>query len=558
MPVVTLYADRLRTLVGGGITFQQIVDKLPLLGVHIEEQAGDHVRVEYDPNRPDYSTDYGVARSLRGSFGIETGLPRHDLKGSTFRIEVDPSVKEVRPCISGMLVKGLKLDDETIRQIISMQEDLCNGIGRKRHRLAIGIHNSDVVVPPLTYKAVPSSFRFVPLEHDRELSIEEILSSHPTGRKYGHLVSGHDLYPVITDSKGTVLSFPPIINGNATRVTTSSSNLFVDVTGAKPTVLEDALAIMAEAFWDAGAEVHGIEVLDGAESFQAPDLSPSSMTVPARAVSDLIGLSFKPSAIVSALRRARFNASIVGSRVKVEIPRYRVDILHIVDVAEEVMYGYGFEKLEPDFTFVYTVGSLSPRTHLIEAIRRTAVGVGLQEVMGYSLTSKEVLYDRVHRPSDGAIKVAASKSALFEYLKDMIVPTHLQLLAENVQEAYPQNIFEVAEVFTPDPSAEAGVKEDLHLAVALSDNAASFTDARSVLDTILLKTFAAKATYRRSSLPFLVEGRTAECLLDDRPIGFVGEVDPKVIIGFGLRAPVSVFEISLSSFFDKVAIKERV
>jgi phenylalanyl-tRNA synthetase beta chain len=154
--------------------------------------------------------------------------------------------------------------------------------------------------------------------------------------------------------------------------------------------------------------------------------------------------------------------------------------------------------------------------------------------------------------------VAASKSALFEYLKDMIVPTHLQLLAENVQEAYPQNIFEVAEVFTPDPSAEAGVKEDLHLAVALSDNAASFTDARSVLDTILLKTFAAKATYRRSSLPFLVEGRTAECLLDDRPIGFVGEVDPKVIIGFGLRAPVSVFEISLSSFFDKVAIKERV
>ncbi len=263
MPVITLRKDRLQALVGGNLGFKELVDRLPHLGLHIEEVSEDSVKVEYDPNRLDYSTDYGIARSLRGSFGLAKGVPRHRLLKSDVIFSVDISVKKVRPCIAGLLAKGVELDDETIRQIISMQEDLHNGLGRKRAKLAIGIHDADAVKAPLKYSTVRSSFRFTPLDSKVPLTIGEILSELPTGRKYASLVSAHEIYPIIIDAKKTVLSFPPVINGNTTKVTPQTKNLLIDVTGTDRRVLEDCLALLAEVFWDAGAQVFSVGVRDG-------------------------------------------------------------------------------------------------------------------------------------------------------------------------------------------------------------------------------------------------------------------------------------------------------
>lgn len=558
MPVITLHEDRLRSLVGGGLSFEKLVERLPDLGLHIEEVAKGSVRVEYDPNRLDYSTDYGIARSLRGSFGISTGAPRHRLERSDVVFKVDPSVKEVRPFIAGLLAKGIVLDDETIRQMISMQEDLHNGLGRKRAKLAIGIHNADAVRPPISYSTVPSSFRFTPLDSGSPMSVAEVLTELPTGVKYAPLVAGHDVYPIITDAAGTVLSFPPIINGSATKVTPATKDLLIDVTGTDPRVLEDCLSILAEAFWDAGAKVFGVRVQDGRRSFQTPSLEPFRFSVTSKEMSARLGLELADSEIVRALKRSRLDASAGGGRIRVAAPRYRFDLLHPVDIAEETMYGYGFRRLKPSYQFRYTTGALSARTQLMEAVRRSAVGVGLQEVMGYSLTSKEVLFDKMGRERVTELRVAASKSSLYEYLRDMLAPTLLQLLADNVHEQYPQRIFEMAEVFAPGPGSETGVKEALHFGAAIADNVAGFTDAKSVLDTILLRTFNVKADYRPAADIHFIEGRAAECFHRGRRLGVVGEVAPRTVLSFGLRTPVSLFEVSLEPFFEKVSRQERV
>jgi phenylalanyl-tRNA synthetase beta chain len=545
-------------MVGRGISYSEIVDRLPSLGLHIEEVSRESVKVEYDPNRLDYSTDYGVARALRGSFGVQVGAPRHALKRSSIRFLVDPSVKKVRPFIAGLLATGLHLDDETIRQIISMQEDLHNGIGRKREKLAIGIHDASPVTPPVTYTTVSASFRFVPLDSREKMSIEEILAESPTGRKYSHLVSAFTRYPLIKDSAGTVLSFPPVINGTATKVTPKTKDLLIDVTGTDPRVLEDSLAILAEAFWDAGGDVFSVEVHEGRAMRHTPNLRGSVFNVTADFVSDSLGLRLKESTIEEALRRSRLDAAVKGKAVKVVVPRYRFDILHPIDVAEEVMYGYGFERFTPSYDFRYTKGSLSPRTHLMEAVRRTSTGLGLQEVMGYSLTSRDVLFDKMGRGEASPLKVAASKSSLYEYLRDYLTPTLLSVLSENIHEQYPQRIFESAEVFTPASGTETGVHEELHLAAALTDNTATFTEAKSALETILLKTFNEKVDSHPAERPFLIGGRAAECHHRGKAIGFVGEVSPSVVLSFGLRNPVSVFEISLEPFFGKVSFRERV
>ena len=72
MPVVELSYSRLLRLVGGS-TRKQISEILPFLGLDIESEHGDAVRVEYSPNRPDYSTDFGIALGLQGLLGVKTG-----------------------------------------------------------------------------------------------------------------------------------------------------------------------------------------------------------------------------------------------------------------------------------------------------------------------------------------------------------------------------------------------------------------------------------------------------------------------------------------------------
>src|SRR5271157_1546818 len=243
LPVVQISIRRLTKMVGA--ERKKVLDRIPYLGLDIESLAGDAIRVEYSPNRPDYGTDFGVARGLRGLLGIETGAPQYSAKPSGISVSVDRRLSSVRPFISCVVARGLRLDDENVRQIISLQEDLHNGLGRKRRVVAIGLHDMDAVAPPLSYRAVDESFSFVPLGGAGEKTIGRILQDTAEGQAYGSVFKGHGPYPVIIDAKKTVLSFPPVINGEATRVTSRTHDIFVDVPSTDQRIGDDVMGVMA-------------------------------------------------------------------------------------------------------------------------------------------------------------------------------------------------------------------------------------------------------------------------------------------------------------------------
>jgi phenylalanyl-tRNA synthetase beta chain len=219
VPVVNIKFERLKRLVPG-IKMNKILDILPFVGVDIEDVGKEAIRVEYNPNRPDLSSDYGVARGLRGLLDIEIGLPKFKLAGRSGLAVIieDAAVRKVRPYLIALVAKNGTLDDETLKQLIAMQEDLHNGVGRKRRKASIGIHNLDVIQFPVTYKTVSGDFSFTPLDESSEFPIDQILKDLDIGKQYGHILSAFDRYPLIVDSVGTVLSLPPIINGQATKV----------------------------------------------------------------------------------------------------------------------------------------------------------------------------------------------------------------------------------------------------------------------------------------------------------------------------------------------------
>jgi len=78
----------------------KIVDMLPFIGLDIEYRDDKIIRLEYSPNRPDFSTFYGISRALKGLLGKEIGLPKFQvIENKKNLIKVDKSVSIVRPLL---------------------------------------------------------------------------------------------------------------------------------------------------------------------------------------------------------------------------------------------------------------------------------------------------------------------------------------------------------------------------------------------------------------------------------------------------------------------------
>jgi phenylalanyl-tRNA synthetase beta chain len=242
MPIIGLPYRYLERLTGTDRT--TILDRLPMIGCEIERIEPDHADVEFFPDRPDLFSVEGAARAIRGFLSIETGLPRYTVKPSGMKFSIDPKLAGIRPYLGSAVIRNVTLDEESILSVMGMQEALHWAVGRGRSKVAIGIHDLDTVKPPFHYIASPRSRKFVPLDFDRELSMEEILIDHPKGRDYAKIVKDFPLFPLIVDADDHVCSFPPIINGERTRVTTSTRDILLDTTGTDQRAVNVAVNII--------------------------------------------------------------------------------------------------------------------------------------------------------------------------------------------------------------------------------------------------------------------------------------------------------------------------
>jgi len=543
LPVVRISIPRFSRMVGADR--KKILDRLPYIGLDIEGVDRNSVRVEYSPNRPDFGTDFGIARALRGLLGKEVGLPRFPTAPSGVHVSVDRRLESVRPFIACSTVTGLDLDDESVRQIISLQEDLHNGLGRKRRMVAIGLHNMDAVEPPFSYRAVDSAFEFVPLGGKNPVSVSSILSDTDEGKVYGAALGGSGLYPVITDSNGVVLSFPPIINGDATRVTTKTKNMFIDVTSTERKAGDDVLAVVATTLAEAGGKLGTVSIRYAGQPRVTPDLSPVELSIDRRLVRSLLGLDLSKAEISASLARSRLG--VKGT--KALGPRYRVDLLHPVDIAEEVALGYGFDRIEPVYPPSMQAGSFNPFEDYMDSASTVMAGSGMIEMMTFELTDERSLYTLFQRPSSERIVVLNPKSIEHSVLRDALIPSLMSSLSGNVKSDYPQRIFEIGRVYA---RAEGRVSESWHLGCLVAHSQASYTEAKMYLESFCRIISGAEATTEADEHWAFSTGRCARVTVRGASLGYVGEVKPEPIDAFGLGVPVSGFEIDLSALHERL------
>ena len=552
MPTITLERDRFSAFVGRDLSVEEMAKWLPWLGTDTEEVGSDYVKIEYNPNRVDFSSYGGVARAFQGLMGWETGLPNFEVKQGKIVLKVDKSVAEVRPYVVSAVVRDVKLSYDIIRELMEMQEDLHWMVGRDRKKASIGVHNLDAVEPPFSYiTCAPNEIKFVPLDKTEEMTPQEILEKHEKGMAYKSEVDWTSRYPFIVDRKGQVLSFPPIINGELTRVDNNTRNLFIDVTGTELNAISRSLNVLVTALADMGGTIESTRVEYSDHILVTPDLTPQKMKMRVDYANEMLGLKLSESKVVEALEKSRLGAKKVEKGVlEVTIPAYRTDIMHEIDLVEEVAIGYGYFRLKPTKPATVTTGKEHRVNEVANTVRQIMVGLGFVEALNFILANEVDHYQKMQRKAEGLVTLANPVSTEYSIIRNDLLPSLMRNLADNKHQVFPQRMFEVSDVIRINEESQSCTERRIHVAGVSSHSTANFTEIKSILEALLMNLGLKNWTVKETNHPSFLAGRAATVSFKGTELGVVGEIHPEVLNNFELENPTGAFEIDLQKIID--------
>jgi phenylalanyl-tRNA synthetase beta chain len=538
--------------------------------------------------------------------GIESGLPRYDAKPSNVAVNVDASVTQpesYRPFIACAVMTLPPVDETSLIAIMKLQENLHWGVGRDRKLASIGVYDLATITPPIKYGTIdPDKDQFVPLGMPgKKMSGRQILDSHPKGMAYAELLAPLKRYPVLVDSKGQVLSMPPIINSEETKLKQGTKRVFIDVTGISQAAVTKSLDTLVCSLAEIGGGVETVQVADSDGNKQVtPDLAPRSKEIDVNEAKRWLGLPLDAKSLSESLRKMRFDVSPIeklkvdsgadsleivdlvmkleekfdinipdqaaekirslnqavdyinsqlGGRLNVRFPAYRTDIRHMVDLFEDVAIGYGYSNIEPRLVRSMTVGTPRPEETLSERVREVLVGLGYSEIMSLPLTTEEFQFERLRWETPKRYpEVANPKLKAYNVVRTHLMSGLFEALRENRRRPMPQRLFEIDNVVVLNDSAETGAAEERRMAFVETGRESGYATARSVMDS-LLRELGWAGEYIAIQDPTFVDGRAAAFKLNGKPVGVLGEVHPEVLTNFGLSHPVALGEIMLKRVF---------
>jgi len=565
MTILTLNKKELEKKIGKKID-EKVEEAITMMGTPVEAVDTNEISIEVFPNRPDLLNFGNFARALNQYLGKQSIAkfkiyePEKD-----YKVKVEKSVKQVRPHTACAIVKGLKFDDEKIKEIVDIQEKLHLSIGRKRKKIAIGIYPLEQIKLPIKFVGMsPDEIKFIPLESPggRELTGRQILRSHPTGRDYADLLKDSEVYPVFFDGNNEVLSMPPIINSEKTgRITEKTKDIFIECSGFNLYYLKKCLNILLFALSEMGGKIYSMEIDDFSDGkFVSPDLSEEKLEFKIENINKTLGMELSEKEIKSCLGKMGVGfekeKTKKGEKILALVPCYRTDILHWIDIAEEVALGYGynnFSPVSPQELSVSTVADEDKNARIKKMISNILAGAGLLECSSFHLVKKpdlkKIYYDI---KNEDIIEVENSKTEYTILRKDLLVNL-LKILSENSDSQYPQKIFELGKVFEKDIKQETQIKETENLAIALADEKITFTELKQILDYLfkmLDKEYLIDEKTQENEHVGFIDGRYGKILVDKKEVGYIGEVHPRVLKNFGLKTPVVALEISLGWVLD--------
>jgi len=553
MPVITMDINDFCELIGKDISMKEIEERLPMLGVSWEGKEKDEFSVEVTPNRPDMLSVEGLARAFSSFMDVKTGLKTYKAEKSEYMVKVHSSTKPIRPYIVCAAVTGMTFTDESIKSLMQIQEKLHMTHARKRRKAAIGVHDLDKVKFPLLYTVKDPSFKFTPLGETKEMTLDNILRHTPKGKDYGWILKRKEKYPILMDAEEKVMAMPPIINSIHTMVDENTKNLFIDVTGSDEKTINEILNIVVTSLAERRGKIHLIRIKYPDRMIETPKLETNMMNLDPTYVNSLLGLKLTNYEIIEYLQKMGFDAVEVGKgNIQVIIPCYRTDIMHAMDLVEDIAIAYGYERFEPEIPEISTIGKENPLEVFSTRLRTLLVGYGLQEVVTFMLTNQENSYKKMKVKEEDVIETVKPKTEEYSIVRSWLLPSLMDVLWRNRHREYPQNIFEVGNVIKSSPLSETGAETKRKLAIVLCHSKANFSEMKSSVESILNNLNIKGYKIEESSFPCYISGRVAKIVVGGKPLGRFGEIHPEVVSNWELEMPVAAAEMNVDLLFELV------
>jgi len=527
---------------------EKMQEKIALFGCPVEAITENELELEIFPNRPDLLSYHGFKRSFLAFLDKKTRIKEYIIKKpeKDYEIIIDSSVKDVRPFTACAIIKNLKLDNEKIKEIIEIQEKIHITLGRKRKKIAIGIYPLEKIALPITYKALePDQIKFTPLESPKEMTGLEILQKHPTGKEYAHLLAGKIKFPILIDKNNNILSMPPIINSESTgRINEKTKEVFIECSGFDFSILKKTLNIIVTTLAEMGGTIYQMDLKYNKKE-TTPNLEKEKMKISLENVNKLLGLELNEKTVKQLLEKMGYSFS----KGEVEIAPWRTDILHEVDLIEDIAIAYGYENFIEEIPKIATIGQEDHKEKLKRKISEILTGLGFLEVSNYNITIKKDQFEKMglnEKQITDIIELKESKTDYTIMRKDL---SHylLKNLSENVDEEYPQKIFEIGKIF----EYNKAIEEKNSLSIAITPG--NFTEIKQVLEYLFrMLDKKIKLQDPKESKVHFIEGRVASITFEDKIIGYVGEIHPKILKNWKIKMPVALLEINLEEIFEKI------
>ena len=445
------------------------------------------------------------------------------------------------------------------------QEKLHLTLGRKRKFASIGVHDLSQLSPPFKVISVDKKYKFTPLAEEKEMSIEDILKSHPKGKEYAHLMSELKEYPVIIDAEDRVLSFPPIINGDHTTVNEQTRDFFIDVTGWDERSCEACLLLICLSLAERGGVIESIQIKNwDNELLNVPRGDSKSHKVPDRLIRNILGIELSKTEIADSIKKMggelietrtvtngpdkieKWADCIVGEKEHViSMPRWRNDIMHPVDIVEDIAIGYGYDNLPEQLSAVHLDAIPLPSSNLKRRISSSLCALGLQETQSLTLSNKRDQFERVRWIEENKSTIISNPiTKEHTMLRQYILPSLLNLLAANRHHELPQRVHELGDVVRDS-------ENKTRLSWACAEVGGGFSAAKGIASSLLRDLGANLSEVKWQGIdqeegPW-IKGRGARVILGGIEVGQIGEIDPKVSFEFGLKVPIHAGEFDVDA-----------
>lgn len=546
---------------------------------------------EIHSNRPDLMSIIGIAREVAAITDNKLKTPEIKIKEKDERIEKDIAVKieaeDLCPRYAGRVIKDIKIEESPlwlkwklrllgarpINNIVDITNFVMMETGQPLHAFDLDLVKGKTII---VRKSRPGETICTLDDVERQLPSNSLVIADTEGAIALAGIMGGKYSEIDQNTKNVFLEsayFNSVNNRRSTAkfgIRTEASNRFEK--GIDKEVQIYALDRAADLI----SKLAMGKISSGKIDTNEKLYQPCKINLRIKRVNRILGQlldkdeSKTKNKIINILDKLEFKVvEDKGEYIEVIPPSFRGDVEREIDIIEEIARIYGYDKIKPTlFNTTIVQEGKNFRFRVIDQVRETLIGCGLNEVITYSFVSPDI-FDRIRIPERhklrNTIKIKDPMTRDHSLMRTSLISSLLEVIKWNTnRQAELVKIFEVGRIYLPYPDKPNSLpNEKLIIAGAINKTGRgdiwekSFSldifDVKGIIETVFQGLKVKNWEVVPGNHPAFHPLRNGKIIIKGEEVGIFGEIHPEVINNYRIPGKVNLFEIDFENLLPSVS-----